>query len=89
MEKHKPKTSHYMSPLDVAKTLGVSSFKVRLWIEAGELDALNVATSRTSRPRWRIAQDAFDRFLTGRAATPNPAREPRRRRLPQPTEKYV
>ena len=70
----------WMTPPEVAEYLGVDNGKVLTWIRAGELTAVNVATRRGSRPRWRIRVDELERFLCARRseAAPKSARRPRR-----------
>jgi excisionase family DNA binding protein len=69
---------------EVAERLGVNGTKVRAWIGAGELRALNVAASRNGRPRWRIDPAdlaAFERSRQGTDSVPKPTR-----RRQQPAE---
>jgi len=72
---------------DLAEQLGVSRHKVLAWIASGELSALNVAAATTSRPRWRISQDALDRFLSARQSRPPAVSPPPK--PPRPTKSYV
>jgi excisionase family DNA binding protein len=60
---------HTFSTEQVAQRYGVNADKVRLWIAANELRAINVATRRGGRPRWRISLDALLVFEQARAAT--------------------
>ncbi|MFO0899847.1 MAG: hypothetical protein U0836_20645 [Pirellulales bacterium] len=48
-------------------------------IKAGRLRAFNLATSTSSRPRWRISREAVEAFEAQRSATPV-AQVPRTRR---------
>lgn len=73
----------YLTPADVAQRYGVSEDKVAFWIRAGELRAINLATRRTGRPRWKIAPADLVIFESGRAATPVES-SPRRRRQQPP-----
>lgn len=43
-----------LTPPEVARRWGVSSDKVRSWIENGELRAINLAARLRGRPRYRI-----------------------------------
>jgi excisionase family DNA binding protein len=67
---------------EVADSLGVSARTVQQWISDGELRAVNVSRSRSSRkPRLRIRQEDLDAFIAGRAVgsdPPRPRRPPRR-----------
>lgn len=60
-----------MTPGDVAKRLGVAVGKVLTWINAGELVALNLATSKSNRPRWVIQREALEAFLNSRRSVPD------------------
>jgi excisionase family DNA binding protein len=61
-------TWHEVAP--VAQQFGVSPHKVLRWIEIGELTAVNVAATTSSRPRWRISQEALDAFIAARQSRP-------------------
>src|SRR5262249_34979453 len=65
---------------DVARRYRVSPSKVRAWIAAGELTAVNTAAP-LARPRWVIPADALAAFERRRAggAPRTPIRRPRRR----------
>ncbi len=67
---------------DIAARLAVGEDKVRAWINAGELRAINVATVRGRRPRWRIDPEDLEAFIASRSAvvaTRPVRRSPRRR----------
>lgn len=68
----------YFTPPQFATSLGVSADTVLAWIRSGELEALNLAGSRCTRPRYRISQDAIDRFLRLRAVAVQPRQQRRR-----------
>lgn len=70
----------YMTPPEVAASRGVSVKKVLLWIETGELVAVNLATSRQGRPRWKISKDALQRFESARQSLPAVPIAPRRKK---------
>jgi len=72
-------TDRALSPPALAKRLAVKPSKVLGWIEAGELKAVNIATSRAGRPRWKILPDALEEFLSARSNGPPPSPHPRRR----------
>lgn len=75
---------------EVAERLGVARGKVILWINSGELRAVDVATKRRGdspavrRRRWRIDVADLKAFEDSRAnqAAPPPIREERRSRGP-------
>jgi hypothetical protein len=68
-----------LTPPAIAKRYGVAHKKVREWIEAGELAALNLARSGCERPRYVIMPEAIQRFEQARQVVPV-APTPRRRR---------
>jgi hypothetical protein len=67
-------------PRQVAEQLVVAPEKILALIESGELLAVNVASAGSSRPRWRISQEAFDQFLQRRQNRPPAPRVQRRRK---------
>jgi hypothetical protein len=78
-----PDASRYVSPPQYAERLGVKPDKVLAWINTGELRAVNTATFRGGRPRWRIPPDAIIAIENSRAAKP-PVRVRRRPREKPP-----
>lgn len=74
----KPKSR--LTPPDVAKRYGVSPDTVRLWIEQGDLEAMNVAKRGATRPRYRIEPDALAKFDKRRVAKSAPTPGKRRRK---------
>ena len=70
--------SKMLTPPEAAKRLGVSPQTVIWWIRAGELPAINIGRRSARRPRFRITEDDFERFLEGRRV--QPATKPARRR---------
>jgi hypothetical protein len=59
----------------------VSEDKVRAWIKAGQLRAINTSSARCSRPRFVIPPEALSEFEQARSACPPPKPPRRRRRL--------
>lgn len=53
----------YLTTRDVSATLGVSAMKVAAWIESGELKAFDIASGKGIKPRWRINERDFEKFL--------------------------
>ena len=51
-----------ISPAQLAKQWGITIQKVLGWIQTGKLDAINIATKETTRPRYRIEPDAIAKF---------------------------
>jgi len=65
---------------EVAERLGVSAHAVLGWIRAGELRAVNVASSpRCRRPSWRISPAALADFEAARSCRPVTRRQPLKR----------
>jgi excisionase family DNA binding protein len=64
---------------DAARLLRVSEDKIRKWIRAGELSAINTATTRSGKPRFVILPDAIQQFAAARSAAP-PPKSPRRKK---------
>ncbi len=64
---------------DVAARYRVGEDKVRGWIKAGRLAAVNTASARCGRPRFVVTPEALRAFEAAASACPPPA-PPRRRR---------
>ena len=47
---------------DAARRYRVGEDKIRAWIKAGELEAINTATATCGKPRYVITTDALERF---------------------------
>ena len=62
---------------DVARRYRVGEDKVRAWIKAGELPAINTAATLCAKPRYVVTADALKQFELRRAVGPVP--KPRRR----------
>jgi hypothetical protein len=67
------------TPSELARLLRVSPDRVRSWIVAGELGAIDTARRRCGRPRYVILPEHLAEFVRRRNATP-PRAAPRRRR---------
>ncbi len=67
------------TPPQLARHYGVSVDKVIRWILAGELQALNLATTTGGRPRYRITAEAVEQFEARRAVVAPPPRQRRRK----------
>jgi hypothetical protein len=63
--------------------------KIRSWIEAGELAAVDLAATRGRRPLYRISAEALKQFLERRQVLPRarPARS-QKERLPDDFVRY-
>lgn len=78
-------TAKFSTPPEYGKELGVDPSKVIVWIRSGELRAVNVATSTTGRPRYKIPLDAICEFESRRSAR-KPVAAVRRKRRKQETD---
>lgn len=76
----------YLTTSAVAAQLGVSVEQVLGWVHSGELRAVNVATKRGGRPRWRIGPEEVDRFIAARTMVPAEKTTRKRGRLPNVIE---
>ena len=81
-------TSRYLSPPQIARSRGVDVHKVAAWIESGELKAVNLATTSTGRPRWKVSPADLAAFEAARSATPAPKIARIRRRRDQLVEEF-
>ena len=54
----------------LAKLWGISSKKILVWINSGELPAINAAKSIGERPRYLIGPDDIASFENSRAVKP-------------------
>jgi hypothetical protein len=64
---------------DVALRYRVGEDKVRRWIKAGELAAINTAATLCGKPRYVVTVEAIKRFDARRTVCPPPKTERRRR----------
>lgn len=65
---------------DICQRFGVTETTVRTWIHSGELRALNCGRSLAKRkPRWRVTQEALDKFERLRSTMPQQPPAPRPR----------
>ena len=81
--------SAFISPPQLAKRLGVKSLKIIQFIDDGELEAVNL--SRGTVPRYRISEEAIQRFLASKSSASKAATavaDPPRRRRKLTTKKY-
>lgn len=77
--------AEWLSPPQIARARGVRVAKVIHWIRTGELEAINLASRRDGRPRWRISPEALARFDAARSSRVA-IRSPARRRTTTATE---
>src|SRR5437879_1326223 len=72
------------SVADLCRRWKIGPDKVHAFIPRGELVAVNVATSLSGRPQWRITRESVEVFERRRSSAPPP--EPLRRRRRQTHE---
>lgn len=80
--------SETISPAELAKRYSVKVDKIHQFIRSGELVAINVASSLSGRPRWRIPLDTLEAF-ENRRLSKSPVKPPHRRSAPKPLVEYV
>ncbi len=78
----------YTTPPELAKQWGVAVNKVLGFIDTGELVAINLATSRKGRPRWKISAQAIADFELRRQSLPASPAAPRRAKK-QPASRVI
>lgn len=77
-------SDEWTTPPQYAESRGVNVRKVLWWIETGELQAVNFATKRSGRKRWKLSQEsiaAFEQARTNHGKSATPAK--RRREKPE------
>jgi hypothetical protein len=77
-----PSRKTKLTPPQLAAQWGVDVHKIIVWIRSGELRAINVATTRTGRPRYAIDLADVAIFEAGRSVQPPAPRLRRRRKDP-------
>lgn len=79
----------YLSPMTVARRLGVRDSIVYAWLRSGELRGVNVARRITARPRFRVSPEALAEFENRRsAAVMKPAANMTRRKAKPATVEF-
>jgi hypothetical protein len=76
------------TPRELARMLRVSPDKIRAWIQAGTLSAINTAPVKCGRPRFVILPHHLAAFENRRQVTPPSKPPPRRRRRQDVTDYY-
>jgi excisionase family DNA binding protein len=69
------------TPNELARVLRVSPDRIRAWIAAGELGAIDTARHRCGRPRYVVLPHHLAAFEARRAAAPPPKPARRRKRV--------
>jgi excisionase family DNA binding protein len=75
------------TPAELARLLRVSPDRIRAWIKAGELGAIDTARHRCGRPRYVILPHHLKEFEQRRSTAP-PPKPSRRRRRPSVIDYY-
>lgn len=73
-----------LTPAKLARYWGVSSDKITTWIRDGELRAVNLASAKSTRPRYMVPWASIRAFEESRATTPQAAEPPPRPRDRRP-----
>jgi len=64
---------------EIVERLRVTPHTVGAWIQAGDLEAIDVSRSG-KKASWRVTEEALAAFIAARTRGPIPAKPPRRRR---------
>jgi excisionase family DNA binding protein len=75
------------TPNELAKLLRISPDRIRAWIAAGQLGAVNVAETRSGKPRFVVLPQHLEEFERRRRVAP-PVKPPRRRKRIQLVDYY-
>jgi hypothetical protein len=60
----------YSTPPAIAKRYGITTGKVIDFIEAGEIEAVNLARRGCTRPRYHVSPEALEKFERSRLVVP-------------------
>ncbi len=83
-------SSEYSTPPQLGKRARIAASKIIGWIECGELRGVNLASSTTGRPRYRIAESDWQDFLRRRSGSVVPApKAPRAKRRHAAVKSFV
>ena len=82
-DQHADRAGRYLTPPEFAKLRGIDVHRVLAWIRSGELAAINVASTLSGRPRYRIRPEDAEAFERRRLVLPMPSAAKRKR---TPTE---
>jgi len=75
-----------MTPREVGRLYRVGVDRVRAWIRAGLLKAINVGATISGRPRFVVLPHHLEAFEQQRLAVPTVKRKINRRREPPPKD---
>ncbi len=67
------------NPVELAKLIGCNAETVRLHIEAGDLEAINIGRPGSTRPTWRITPEAVVKMYERLGARKSTKKTERRR----------
>jgi hypothetical protein len=77
-----------LTPPELGRLWGCDPEKIRRWIEAGELRAINAAENLGGRPRYLIDLDDITAFEHKRAVVEPPKVTPKRQSIVKPKKRY-
>jgi hypothetical protein len=72
---------------DLCRRWRVGPDKIHAFLRKGELIGVNVASTLSGRPQWRITAESVEQFERRRSSAP-PPKPPRRRRRGVPVDYY-
>lgn len=78
-----------LSVKQLQKKYGVGEHTVLGWIRTGELRAINVSRSGSSRPKWRISEEALKAFEEHRSAVKQPQPHVHRKRSTDDVTEFI
>jgi hypothetical protein len=82
-----PDTPYGFTVADLARRYRVGEDKVRSWIKAGELAAINTSATMCGKPRFVVTPDALFAFEQRRSVSP-PKKQQRRKRKAEIVDFY-
>lgn len=78
----------FMTVRQIAERWSIKPERIRAMIRNGTLEAVNFATSETTRPLLKVSRDAVLGFERRRATQPPPKRKPKLRTPSHVTEYF-
>jgi hypothetical protein len=71
---------HGYSVADLCRRWKIGADKIRAFLKRGELVGVNVASTLSGKPQWRITGESVERFERRRSSAPPPKTVRRQRR---------
>jgi hypothetical protein len=81
--------SRRFTPPKLAKFWGISPDKITALIKAGQLDAIDLASPGSKRPRYSISEESIVAFEARRAVITPTSKSQRRRAVLSVVKRYV